>query len=134
MKKTLIAVFAGIFACAAVALVTLLTMSLFSAFSHMPTDYENTVWLSEDGAFTLTVGEYDKNELMCRSEITYNGAAYEVYSEQNGALTVSGDGGSDTWLRKSCNKDGCVLVINRSGALGYSGDYPASAEVRFSRK
>lgn len=135
MKKTLTYTAVSIVAAASLALAYLLLRSLINAFMPMPTQYENTSWVSEDGAMTFNVYEYDPNSLQCRAELVYNDSVYSVSDISGGALRVSdAQGNEDIWLRAKCSEKEFSVRINRGGNLGYASSYQESEKVRFIRK
>lgn len=144
MKKTGI-ILAGFLALVSAVIAVLLVGSLLTSFKPMPTEFENTVWTSEDGSFTLTVGEYDENTLQCRSTIIFHASdgdfVYDIYDESRGILALynaeSTPGENrmicDKWLRKTCNASSFTVIINRESTPVYSQSYPQNAELRFTR-
>lgn len=134
MKKAAGIAAAAIAALAAIIIVILLIGSLRTAFMPTPTQYENSVWRSEDGKLTLNVYEYDENELQCRAELIYEDKIYSVYDSTRGELTVRSDNGTDGCLRSKCDEKGFTVILNRSGELEYSKEYGRSQEVKFIRE
>lgn len=141
MKKenvyTAIAVVAA--AVAAITLAVLLIFSLRTEFSPKPTQYPNTEWVSEDGAFRLSVGEYDNDTYQCRAVLVYTApdGVETSYTVSDGAHSVVGvyisENDIDEWLRVKCNKDGFTVRVNRTADFEYSGAYDKNSLLKFNR-
>lgn len=138
MKKAVVIVLAALAAFFALAGIYLLAGSLITRFSPLPTEFENSEWISEDGAFRLLVKEYDESVYQCRAEIiyTFDGgeASYEVADAANGTLSVYADpAAADSWLRTKCSKEKFTVRINRTAKLDYSESYEQGEKVTFTR-
>ncbi len=140
MKKhdVITAVIIVLVAALVITIASLLVMSLIVQFSPKPTQYPNTVWVSDDGAFTLTVGEYNSETYQCDAELVYsNGGEEYRYTVSDGANSIIGvyasENNIDRWLRVKCNSDGFTARVNRTAELEYSGSYEKNQKVRFSR-
>lgn len=126
-------------AAAAAGLAALLIMSLVTEFSPKPTRFANTEWVSEDGAFTLTVGEYDEDSYQCRAELVYTApdGTTSSYTVADGAHSIIGvyssEDNIDKWLRVKCNGDAFTARVNRTAELEYSGAYEKNEKVTFNR-
>lgn len=138
MKKTVTVIIAAVAAAFAVAMVILLIGSLRIQFMPVPTEYENTVWRSQDGNFTLYVYEYDSNTLQCRSELVYSADGssftYQVLDESHGILGLYSESGvSDRWLRTKCDEKSFTVRINRMSSPEYTDRYQSAEIVVFER-
>lgn len=139
MKKAITAIIVAAAAALAAAFAIMLAGSLINRFSPLPTEYENSVWVSEDGAFTLTVGEYDENTYQCPAEIVYRSpsgkeAAYSAVGAELGVISVYEDPSlTDDWLRVKCDESSFTARINRTASLAYAEDYEKNQEIKFRR-
>ena len=117
----------------------LLVLSLRTQFSPKPTQYPDSVWISEDGAFTLTVGEYNEDTYQCDSVLTYVSPDGETteYIVSDGAHSVIGVytevRNADSWLRVKCDSESFTARINRTASLEYSSYYEKAEKVTFNR-
>lgn len=121
------------------ALAVLLVFSLRTQFSPKPTQYPDSVWVSEDGAFTLTVGEYNDETYQCDAVLKYtssDGGEF-TYTVSDGAYSVIGVysdvNNADSWLRVKCNAESFTARINRTASLEYSNDYEKAQKIVFKR-
>ena len=132
------AVVIAIAAVIAVSLVALLVGALRTQFSPKPTEFPGTEWVSEDGAFRLTVGEYDNETYQCAAVLTYSGKggeyAYTVAdAPYSGLYVYEVKDEYDNWLRVRCCNDYFTVRINRRGGLVYSSEYDSGELIRFDR-
>lgn len=117
----------------------LLVMSLRTEFLPKPTQYPNTEWVSEDGAFRLNVGEYDSETYQCRAELVYTSpdGTETTYTVSDGAHSVIGvyisESDIDKWLRVKCSAEEFTVRVNRTTSLEYSGAYGKNSKVTFRR-
>lgn len=124
----------------AAAFAVLLAFSLWTRFQPKPTAYPDTVWVSEDGAFVLTVGKYNEDTYQCDAELSYTApdGSVTVYTVSDGVQSVigvlRGDGTADSWLRVKCNADSFTARINRTAEMEYSGEYGKGEKVKFGRE
>ena len=139
MKKVFPIIAAAIAAVLVLTFAGLLVGGLITTFSTKPTQYENSLWWSEDHRFSLHVYEYDPQTLQCRAELTFksdDGNKY-TYTVADGAYGVIGVYTStdeiDEWLRIRCRDGGFTVRINRTAELEYSSVYQKGEKVRFNR-
>ena len=138
-EKVLTAAGAVISAVLAAALAVLLALSLKTQFAPKPTQYPDSVWVSEDGAFTLTVGKYNGDKYQCDSELSYTSSdgTVSVYTVSDGEHSVIGVyqdiKNADSWLRISCSSESFTARVNRTASLAYSEAYEKAQKLTFNR-
>lgn len=121
MKRVITAAFIVIVTAFVLGIVVLLIGSLRTEFMPVPTEFENTVWVSEDGLYTLYVNEYTDETMQCRTELVSGSKTYDVLSEPHGVLGIF-DGGriADEWLRTSCNGSSFTVKTGRVDSTDFS--------------
>ena len=139
MKKVIPIAFVIIAAALVLALAGLLIGSLVTQFSPKPTEFENTMWESEDGHFRLYVYEYDPETLQCRAELVYNDGeqkfTYVVSDAPYGVLGVyTSVDDIDEWLRVKCTSRKFTARINRTASLEYASAYGKNEKLTFKLK
>lgn len=141
MKKgdILAAFFILLAAAVAVAMGVGLVVGLRNQFTPKPIQYKNSVWQSEDGAFTLEVGEYSQITYECECRLTYTDPQGETYTysvcdQPYGAMAVYiSESEVDSWQRMSCNEKGFTVRLRLNAALQYSDSYGKSEKIKFTR-
>lgn len=138
MKKAIAIIAVVIAAVLVLALAGMLVGGLITSFSPKPTEFEDSLWRSEDGRFSLRVYEYDPETLQCRAELTYRGeegnVTYTVSDAPYGVIGVyTSVDNIDEWLRVRCSSKGFTVRVNRTAALEYSSEYQQGEKIRFNR-
>ena len=136
MGKSAPVIVTAITAAIVIALVGLLVGSLFMQSMPKPTEFENTMWESEDERFRLYVYEYDPETLQCRAELVYRDGEQEyTYTVSDAPYGVIGvyisESDIDEWLRVKCTSKKFTARINRTAHLQYSDAYGENEKVTF---
>ena len=139
MKKAISIIAVVIVAALVLALAGMLIGSLITSFSPKPTQYENSLWWTDDHRLRLSVYEYDPETYQCRAELSYydedgNTYTYTVSDAPYGVIGVyTSPDEIDEWLRVWCSSKGFTVKINRTANLEYSSAYQEGEKVSFKR-
>lgn len=139
MRKVIPIIAVVIAASLVFALVGMLIGGLVMSFAPKPTQYENSLWWTDDHRLRLWVYEYDPETYQCRAELRYydedgNTYTYTVSDASYGVIGVyTSPDEIDEWLRVWCSSRGFTVRINRTAELEYSSAYQEGEKIKFKR-